>query len=52
MNKYCRAVNETCPQNVLREIMAKIFQMVTHTLRKHFEEISSNHSWKNKKDMS
>ena len=51
MNKYFRAVNETCLQNVLREIMAKNFQNVTLTLIKHFEELSCNHSLINRKGM-
>ena len=48
MNKYCKAANETCPQNVLREVMAKKFQNVAHTSRKLFEEVSCTHSMKKK----
>ena len=48
MPEYCRAVNETCPQNVLREVMAKTFQSVAQTLRKQFEEVSCKHSLKKK----
>ena len=52
MEKYCRAVNETYPQKVLRVVMAKKFQNVAHILSKRFEEVSSNHSLKKiKKDM-
>ena len=49
MHKYCWAVNETCPQNVLREVMAKIFQNVAHTSRKQFEEVSCTHTFKKKR---
>lgn len=49
MNKDCRAVKETCPQNDWMKVKAKKFQNVAHTSRNPFEEVSCTHSLKNKR---